>query len=250
MNRNALVIGNWKMNYGLADSKFFLDEFLSDFQQGSCHVALAPPLTSLETVSAILKSYPISLAAQNMHFAEQGAFTGEVSPLFLKELAVTYVLLGHSERRQYFGENDEELSKKIRAALHTGLKPVYCVGESLEIREANEEIPFIKGQISKGLQGFESGELGDLVIAYEPVWAIGTGKTASPEQAQAVHEAIRAFVAEKFGKQLADSLQILYGGSVKADNAAKLMEKQDIDGLLVGGASLKASEFLEIVRQA
>jgi triosephosphate isomerase len=212
-------------------------------------VLVCPPFTSLAAVAEELAGTPIALGAQNMYYEEQGAFTGEVSPLMLVALGVSYVLVGHSERRQYFGERAETLNRKVKAALAHDLKPILCVGEKLEEREAGaswKEV--VRGQVRAGLEGLGAEDLGPVAIAYEPIWAIGTGKTATPQAAQDAHAMIREALAETFGAATAEEARILYGGSVKPDNVRELMAEADIDGALVGGASLKAETFVPIIR--
>jgi triosephosphate isomerase len=212
-------------------------------------VLLCPPFTSLAAVAEELAGTAIALGAQNMHYEEQGAFTGEVSPLMLVALGVSSVLVGHSERRQYFGERDEVLNRKVKAALAHGLKPILCVGETLEEREAGaswKEV--VRGQVRTDLEGLGAEDLGPVTIAYEPIWAIGTGKTATPAAAQEAHAMIRQALAESFGAAAAEERRILYGGSVKPDNVRELMAEADVDGALVGGASLKAETFLPIIK--
>lgn len=212
-------------------------------------VVVCPPFTALSRVATVIEghSYPIGLGAQNMHWEEEGAFTGEISPLMLKELAVDYVILGHSERRQIFKESNEFINKKIKAAFKYGLKPIFCVGETLSEREQGQTNQVITHQVQLGLADLTVSHLSDLVIAYEPVWAIGTGRNANPEDANDVIRHIRAVVAALFSQEIAASLRILYGGSVKPDNMAGFIAEPEIDGALVGGASLKAADFLAII---
>jgi triosephosphate isomerase (TIM) len=246
--RRPLLAGNWKMYGTRAEAERLLSALkpevtgLSDRE-----VVVAPPFTALETAARLLAGSPIRLAAQNLHWEPQGAFTGEVSGPMLKELGCLYVLIGHSERRQYFAEGDEQVARKVKAAQRDGLVPIVCVGETLQERERGETLTVIRRQIHDGLQGQEKAALAALVIAYEPVWAIGTGRTATPDQAQEVHAAIRATLAAMADQTTADAVRILYGGSVKADNVDGLMAKADIDGALVGGASLQAESFARIV---
>ena len=246
--RRPLIAGNWKMHGTRAEAEQLLSALKAQVTELSDReVVVAPPFTALETASRLLTGSPIRLAAQNLHWEPQGAFTGEVSGRMLTELGCTYVILGHSERRQYFAETDEQVARKVRAAQRDGLAPIVCVGETLEERERGDTLTVIRRQIRGGLHEQEKAAIAALVIAYEPVWAIGTGRTATPDQAQDVHAAIRATVAEMADQPTADAVRILYGGSVKPDNVDGLMTQADIDGALVGGASLQAESFARIV---
>ncbi len=211
-------------------------------------VVVAPPFTALAAVAAALKDSSISLAAQNMFWEEKGAFTGEISPIMLKEAGCAYIIIGHSERRQYFHETDETVNRRLKTALRAALIPIVCVGETLAEREADKTFGIIERQIRSGLIDLSLDEIGKVIIAYEPVWAIGTGRTATPEQAQEVHGFIRKLIAQLFSREIADRMRILYGGSVKPDNIDQLMAQEDIDGALVGGASLQAEDFARIAR--
>ena len=211
-------------------------------------VVVAPPFGTLETASRLLAGTTIRLAAQNLHWEPQGAFTGEVSGPMLKELGCSYVIIGHSERRQYFGETDEHVAQKVQAARRDALIPIVCVGETLEERDRGETLTVIARQVRGALQGLEAKAIASLIVAYEPVWAIGTGKTATPAQAQEVHAFIRTTLVELSDRSAAELVRILYGGSVKADNVDTLMAESDIDGALVGGASLQAEAFARIVQ--
>ena len=213
-----------------------------------CDVIVAPPFTSLETANTLVKDSQIKLSAQNMHFEDKGAFTGEISHSMLKSVGCEYVILGHSERRSIFGETDEIINKKIIKALSVGLNPIFCIGETLEEREANITEKVVETQIRKGLENVSESDLAKIIVAYEPVWAIGTGKVATPEQAQDVHYFIRNLISQMYSKETAENLTIQYGGSVKPDNAAGLLSKPDIDGALVGGACLKADSFVDIIK--
>ena len=210
-------------------------------------IVICPPFTALSALQQAVKGTNIKLGAQNMHWAKEGAFTGEVSADMLKELGCEYVILGHSERRQYFAETDETVNNRLKAAVDNGLKPILCVGELLEQREEGKTEAVVENQVTGGLQGFTEGELKDLVIAYEPVWAIGTGKTASKEDAQEVIAFIRKTLGGLFSEGFAQGVRIQYGGSVKPENIKELMSQQDIDGALVGGASLEAKSFAALV---
>jgi triosephosphate isomerase len=215
-----------------------------------CEVGIAPPFTALHPVRGALNGSRIGLAAQDVFWEPQGAWTGEVSAPMLAEVGCAYVIVGHSERRQHFGETDAQVNKKARAVLGAGLTPIVCVGELLAEREAGKTLDVVGRQVREGLAGLSADDAAKLVIAYEPVWAIGTGKTATPEQAQEVHAVIRTLLAGLFGARAADGIRIQYGGSVKPDNAADLMSRPDVDGALVGGASLKADDFAKIVAAA
>ena len=247
MARQKFVCGNWKLHGTVAEATA-LDRELADGLGGDTRVqvAVAPVFTSLAAVKAALAGSPIQLAAQDVHWESQGAFTGEVSAPLLADVGVQQVIIGHSERRQFFGETDETVRKKVVAVLAAGLSPIVCVGELLAEREAGQTLAVVGRQVRGGLAGLPPGTLGAITLAYEPVWAIGTGKTATTAQAQEVHAAIRAILRE-LGGAAADSIRIQYGGSVKPENAAELMSQPDVDGALVGGASLKAKDFLAIV---
>ena len=211
-------------------------------------VVVAPPYTALTAVAAALAGSSIGLAAQNMFWEDKGAFTGEIAPAMLKDAGCRYVIIGHSERRQYFQETDETVNRRLKAALKASLTPIVCIGETLAEREADKTFAVIEQQTRAGLNDLSLDEIGRVVVAYEPVWAIGTGKTATPDQAQQVHSFIRKVIAQLFSKEIADRMRILYGGSVKPDNIDQLMAQTDIDGALVGGASLNADDFARIVR--
>lgn len=217
---------------------------------GLVHVAVCPPFVNLEVVRQVLEGSPIQLGAQNMHYEEAGAYTGEVSAAMLRAVGCRYVILGHSERRQYFGETDALVNRKVKRALQYGLVPIVCVGETLEERQAGQAEAVVTCQLQGVLEGIELTSAEALVIAYEPVWAIGTGHTATPAQAQEMHALIRQLLVSRYGDAIGRALHILYGGSVKPDNAAALFAQPDVDGGLIGGASLKAADFIEIVRAA
>ena len=240
------------MNLTVSEAEAFLNTFLHEIgDENGAEVVIVPPFTALAKVSEILgRGQAAKLGAQNMHWEKSGAFTGEISAQMLRELYVRYVVLGHSERRTLFGETDELVNRKVRAALDAALKPIFCIGETLEQRDAGEVEAVLHRQIELGLLGLSARELSDTVIAYEPVWAIGTGRTASPEQAQAAHAFIRKTLGEIWDTVAADKVRIQYGGSVKAQNAVELMREPDIDGALVGGASLDPRGFAEIVKAA
>jgi len=248
--RRPLIAGNWKMNLDIKGStaliRGLLDRLPKPFE--GPEIMVAPPYTALGAAREALAGGPMALGAQNVFWEEKGAFTGEVSPLQLKDAGCTHVILGHSERRQHFHETDETVNKKLRAALKAGLSPVVCVGETLAERESQRTYRVLETQASGALKGFSHAELAPLVIAYEPVWAIGTGKTATPAQAQDAHVFLRRTVANICGEPFAERLRILYGGSVTADNVDSLMAQPDVDGALVGGASLKTDSFLRIIQ--
>ncbi|MEZ6137508.1 MAG: triose-phosphate isomerase [Pirellulaceae bacterium] len=249
--RKPFIAGNWKMNL-LRDSSIALIHGLLDAlpQSDRVDVAVCPPAVYLHDVGAALRGSHIALGAQNMYHEPAGAFTGEVSADMLEDLGCRYVILGHSERRQFFGDTDATVNQKTLAALGNNLTPIVCVGETLEQRENGTTNSVIDEQVRGSLAGLTAEQGGRLVIAYEPVWAIGTGKTASPAQAEEVHAHIRSLLTELFGKTVADTIRIQYGGSVKPDNAAELMSQPNIDGALVGGAALKADSFAAIVTAA
>ena len=250
--RKTVIAGNWKMNNDLKESEKLIVELkkLLQNEKPNCDVIVCPPFTSLSESSKLVSGSIIKLGAQNMHFEDSGAYTGEVSASMLKSVGCEYVILGHSERRAIFGESNEMINKKIKKALSAGLKPIFCVGELLEERENGTTNDVIKRQVLKGLGGITAEDMKNIIIAYEPVWAIGTGKTASPAQAQAVHEFIRDLIEIDFSLEVANDLVIQYGGSVKSDNAKELLSQKDIDGALVGGACLKADSFMGIIKGA
>lgn len=249
--RKKVIAGNWKMNMNLHQSQKLVSEILNGLGKDSkAEVIVCPPYTSLSEVSSLLKGTQVKLGAQNMFYEESGAFTAEISADMLKSVGCEYVIIGHSERRVIFNESDEFINKKIKTALVNELNPIFCVGELLEQRESNETMKVISAQIEKGLEGIASDQMKNIIIAYEPVWAIGTGKTATPQQANEVHLFIRELVAKKFSSPVAESLIIQYGGSVKPDNSSELLSQKDIDGALVGGACLKADSFLSIIASA
>jgi len=249
--RKRFVCGNWKMHKTAAEARALVKELraLAEGLAEKVDVAVAPPFTALAATSEALQGSRIQLAAQNVHPEPQGAFTGEVSAAMLAEAGVRHVIVGHSERRQLFGDTDESVRRKVGAVLAAGMRPIVCVGETLAEREAGKTLEVVGRQVRGGLAGLPTAAVAALTVAYEPVWAIGTGKTATTAQAQEVHAAIRAILRELAGG-VADQVRIQYGGSVKPDNAAELMAQPDVDGALVGGASLKASDFSLIVKGA
>ncbi len=247
--RRPLIAGNWKMFKTGPEAVETTDRLVKLLSTTiDVDVMIAPPFTALALVSDMLKKTPISLGAQNLFWEAEGAFTGEISASMLVSAGCRYVIVGHSERRQYFGETDETVNKKIKAAVKNDLIPVMCIGESETERESKETFSVLDRQVQKGLKGFSADEMETLVIAYEPIWAIGTGKTATADQAQEIHLFLREMLGKKFGNKLAKSLRILYGGSVKPDNITDLMTMPDIDGALIGGASLEPETFSKIVQ--
>lgn len=248
--RRPLIAGNWKMHKGPRDAVALVEAIRQGLARtpASADVLVAPPFTALQAVAGALQGSGIALAAQNMHWEKQGAFTGEVSAPMLVELGCSHVILGHSERRQLFGETDQGVGRKARAAFDHGLLPILCVGETLAERESDRTLEVVERQLERALRQLSPDEAARGVVAYEPVWAIGTGKTATPAQAQEVHAFIRRRIAVSHGDAVAAALRILYGGSVKPDNVAALMDEADLDGALVGGACLEAESFLRIVR--
>jgi triosephosphate isomerase len=245
--RKPLIAGNWKMNNDVEESLKLARSLKSSELDKNVDVLICPPFTSIYAITGELKNSSIKVGAQNMHFEDSGAYTGEVSPTMLKNMGVEYVIIGHSERRQYFGETDEIINKKIKASLKHGLKPILCVGESLEQREAGIEKEVVRNQLINDLDMVMKEDAVNIAVAYEPVWAIGTGRTATSEQANEMSSFIRAVLADVFTADAADNMIIQYGGSVKASNANEIMSQSNIDGALVGGASLKADEFIKIV---
>ncbi len=249
--RIPFIAGNWKMYTTASEAEALmvsLKSLVSDLRQ--VDVAVFPPFPYLMLISRVLNGSRIGLGAQNVYWEFEGAFTGEVSPKMLKDAGCEFVIVGHSERRQFFGETDASINKKVVRALEAGLKPIVCVGETLAERESGKTERIIENQIKGCLKDLEIDGMKAVTIAYEPVWAIGTGKTATPEQAQDVHRFIRGLLSAAFGKDTAETIRIQYGGSVKPDNAKSLLAQTDIDGALVGGASLKAESFAAIVRAA
>ena len=246
--RRPLLAGNWKMHATRAETTALIDGIKAAAADARDRdVLIAPPFTALETAARALAGTSIVLAGQNVHAEPKGAFTGEVAAEMLKDVGCSHVIIGHSERRQYFNETNEMVRQKIGAALRADLKAIVCIGETLREREADNTLPVIERQVREGLAGLSRDAMKSLVIAYEPVWAIGTGKTATPEQAEEVHAAIRTLLREFAGETGADAIRILYGGSVKADNIDTLMAQPNIDGALVGGASLDAAAFSRII---
>jgi len=250
--RKKIAAGNWKMNCTIEEGKILASEVIqmvSSELNNDAEVVLIPPFVHLTTIKGLIGSVPnVSLGAQNCSNKDSGAFTGEISVAMLKSVGVKYVVIGHSERREYFGESDALLAEKTNKILAAGLFPIFCCGEALATREKNQHEAFVTAQIEAGLFHLTADELQKVVIAYEPIWAIGTGVTASSAQAQDMHRVIREKLASTYGKQVAESISILYGGSVKADNAKELFAQPDVDGGLVGGASLKSRDFTDIAK--
>lgn len=251
--RKPFVAGNWKMNTdcrsGVDLAKAVVDGS-SGLVENNVDVAVIPPFVYLSSVGQAISSGHVALGAQDVYFEAKGAFTGEISPAMLKDVGCTYVLCGHSERRHVLGESDELINKKLTASLSGGLLPILCVGELLEERDASQTEQVVERQIRAGLAGLNADKASAVTIAYEPVWAIGTGRTATREQAQEVHAFIRKLLAGMYDTSVAQEMRILYGGSVKPDNAKELMGQEDVDGCLVGGASLKADDFMQIIEAA
>lgn len=248
--RHAVIAGNWKMNNTRKETKSLINDLIPLAKPADCDVVVCVPFTNLETAVELTKGTNIKVGAQNVHFEKSGAFTGEISADMLCEMGVEYVIIGHSERRQYFGETDETVNKRVKAALAAGLKVILCVGEMLKDRENGVTDELVAMQTKIALLGVTEVELKNVIIAYEPVWAIGTGKTATAEQANEVCAVIRATVEKLYGKKSADGITVQYGGSMNAGNADELLSKPDVDGGLIGGASLKADAFSTIINAA
>ena len=245
--RKPIIAGNWKMHKTIAEAVEFVNDIKDKVNNTDVEAVICAPFTLLKDLKEATKGTNIKIGAQNMHYAEQGAFTGEISAPMLKELNIDYVVLGHSERRQYFNETNETVNKKVVKALEEGIDPILCVGETLEEREASETKNVCKEQTEKALVGVSAEDMKKVVIAYEPVWAIGTGKTATAEDANDVIAYIREVVKALYGEEISEEVRIQYGGSVKPSNVAEIMNQSDIDGALVGGASLLASDYTELV---
>ena len=245
--RKPIIAGNWKMNMTPADAEALVSALIPLVKDAKCDVVVCPPYVDLCVVSKLVEGTNIHLGAQNVHWAAKGAFTGEVSADMLKAFGVEYAIIGHIERRQYFGETDEGVNARAKAALAAGITPIICVGETLEQRESGVTAAFVSGQAKAALAGMSAEDVKSLVIAYEPIWAIGTGKTATADDANATIAVIRQAVAEAFGQAVADEVRIQYGGSMIPKNASELMAMPEIDGGLIGGASLKAEDFSKVV---
>jgi triosephosphate isomerase len=249
--RIPLVVGNWKMHCGLAEARELAQAVRDGLRRPrGVEVVVCPPFTAIAAVTDVLSGSPIGVGAQNSHWEPQGAFTGEISPSMLTEMGCRLVLLGHSERRHVFHETDEEINRKVAAALRAGLQPLLCVGETAEERRQGLTFTVVEGQLRAGWAGLSVEDMARCALAYEPVWAIGTGVNATPAQAAEVHGYLRGLVSQIGMKDLAQTVRILYGGSVKADNAAEITAEPDIDGVLVGGASLQAPSFIAIVKKS
>lgn len=246
--RKTVIAGNWKMNNTRVETKQLISELIPLVKDATCEVIIGVPFTNLETAVNMTKGTNIKVAAQNCHWAEKGAFTGEISAKMLKEIGAEYVILGHSERRQYFGDTSVTVNNRLKAAIGEGLKPILCVGESLEDRESEITENVIGIQTKIGLSGVSKNEMRNIIIAYEPVWAIGTGKTATSQQANETINFIRNVISSLYDEETGSKTTIQYGGSMNAGNAADLLSKEDIDGGLIGGASLKAEDFSKIVK--
>jgi triosephosphate isomerase len=251
LNRKKIVAGNWKMNTDLAEGESLVRNLLQTLPDPlSCIVILAPPFTHLHPLQVIVQGSPLHLAAQNCHCETSGAYTGEVSATMIKSLGVEYVITGHSERRQQFHETNEVIKQKLNTILKAGMKVIFCCGEPLDVRQSETHNIFVRMQLEESLFHLEAEQIRNVCIAYEPIWAIGTGVTASPEQVQEMHSYIRDQIAIRFDKVTAAQISILYGGSIKADNAKALFSQEDVDGGLVGGASLQAEGFIQIIEAA
>ena len=251
MARKYFIAGNWKMNKTASEAVVLINEINAKAgSQTKVDVAVCPTFTALDAASKALKGSTVKLGAQNMYTKESGAYTGEIAANMLKEFDCAYVILGHSERREYFKETDEFINEKVKAVLANGMKPILCVGEKLEEREAGKTIDVVSNQVIKGMADVAKENATNVVIAYEPVWAIGTGKTATPEMAQEVHAQIRKDLTDLYGADIAEEMQILYGGSMKPENAPALLAQKDIDGGLIGGAALKADSFCALIDAA
>lgn len=245
--RKPVIVGNWKMNMTVSEAEKLLDEIKSLDLDSNVEAGVCTPAIDLLVAKEKLAGTNISFGAQNMYYEESGAYTGEISPLMLTDIGAKYVILGHSERREYFKECDCLINKKVKSALSHGLVPILCCGETLEEREAGEHEAKVKSQIEKDLQDVSADDIDKVIIAYEPIWAIGTGKTASSDDADSMCGYIRSLIDEKYGKEASEKVRIQYGGSVKPNNVVELMAKENIDGALVGGASLKAEDFAALV---
>lgn len=245
--RKPIIAGNWKMNNTNKEALQLVESIKEISLNKDVEAVLCVPFTALQEVKKLIVDTDIKLGAQNMHWEESGAYTGEISPLMLKEIGIDYCIIGHSERRQYYNETDETVNNKLKSSLTHGISPIICVGETLEEREANKEKEIVKIQIIKAFEGINADDIKNIVIAYEPIWAIGTGRTASSDDANAMCAFIRDTIGEIYSEEEKNIIRIQYGGSVKPSNVKELMEKSDIDGALVGGASLKADDFVKLI---
>ena len=251
MGRTKMVAANWKMNLNLKEGEVLLGQLRNGMPSDlRCEVIIAPPFTHIQMAIQAVHGSSIGIAAQNCHNEHHGAYTGEISVDMLKSIGVSYIITGHSERREIFHETNDIVRTKVNAILGGGIKPIFCCGESLDIREAGEQNTFVGRQLEEGIFHLDVDSFQNVVIAYEPIWAIGTGVTASPEQAQEMHAFIRKAIGERYGDEISNKTRILYGGSIKADNASTLFSQVDVDGGLVGGASLQAAGFLAIIEAA
>ncbi|WP_455053048.1 triose-phosphate isomerase [Mogibacterium sp.] len=248
--KKFLIAGNWKMNKSIAEAKLFADQLKGENIVHPEQLAVIAPFTQLETLKRELDGTGIKVGAQNVHFEKSGAYTGEISVSMLKELDIDICIVGHSERREYFAETDSTVNMKLKALFSAGITPILCVGESLEIREAGNAMLFVSGQITEDLDGLTPAEVEQIVIAYEPIWAIGTGRTATPDQAEEMCGFIRGMIEGMYGRETAEGMIIQYGGSMKPSNADELLKKPDINGGLIGGASLEVGTFMEIANAA
>jgi triosephosphate isomerase len=249
MSRKKIVAGNWKMNMTIDESNELINE-LKEVSKNNVEIKIAPSFTNLYYTISLLKNSVIEVIAQNVHSEKRGAYTGEISTEMLKSIGVNTVIIGHSERRKYFNETDTILSKKVKAALENSLNIIFCIGEELSERESGNHFEIIKNQLTNALIDLNNSEIKNIVIAYEPVWAIGTGMTANNQQIQEMHEFIRELINKKFSNEIADNIRILYGGSVKPNNAKEIFSLNDVDGGLIGGASLNFSDFHSIINAA
>ena len=251
MGRRTLIAGNWKMNKTATEAAALVTEIKRDvFDVDNVDILVCPPFTALAVVGDVVRDSNVSLGAQNMYFEDKGAYTGEISTAMLKDCGCTHVIIGHSERRTIFNESDETINKKVKKALEANLIPVLCIGEKLEEREANKTFEVITNQLEGDLADIDSDNMKKIIVAYEPVWAIGTGKTATSEQAQEAHAFIRNLIKEKYDSSISDGIIILYGGSMKPANVEELISQPDVDGGLIGGASLEAASFVELVKKS
>jgi triosephosphate isomerase len=251
MSRKYFIAGNWKMNKTPEEGAKLASEIASIVSKdASVDVVICPTFTALDRVSQAIEGSAVKLGAQNLYPKTSGAYTGEISPEMLREVFAKFVILGHSERREYFGESDAFVNEKVKFSLENLINPIFCIGETLEQREADETLEVVKTQLLGGLVGVEGSQMGSVVVAYEPVWAIGTGKTATPKMAQEVHGSIRALLNEQYGDAVGEKVRILYGGSMKPANAEELLSQKDIDGGLIGGAALDSNSFCDLVAAA
>jgi len=250
-SRIPFIAGNWKMNKTIKEARELAAAVVrASMDLAGSEIVLCPPFTSLYEVAKTIEGSPVQLGAQDIFWEDNGAFTGEISGPMLKDAGCQYVIVGHSERRQIIGESDDMVNRKLKAALRNELQPILCIGETLEEREMGLTLQRIQAQLDRALKNLDREEVAKIIIAYEPVWAIGTGRNATPEQAQEAHHYIRQILAERYGEELASCAIILYGGSVKPENASSLAEKEDVDGFLVGGASLEAESFVKIIKNS